>query len=198
MSPRTPARSPTPPSALPWMRSPTTIDRRTPITSNAVSGMDHHAAPGSLLRSFERHLRTQNSLPRTVGNYLESAGLAQEFLEGRDLRRPVRPCRRRRRAGALRRLRPDGLRGWRRDLLAGDRRRGDGAAPATALDEIQAGWPTRTPTRLTRLGVTATLGLLCCRRRGAHHGGGRNLRCRRRSWRCNSARPARTRSERRE
>jgi hypothetical protein len=30
----------------------------------------------------------------------------------------------------------------------------------TVLDKIQAGWPARTPTRLTRFGATATLGLL--------------------------------------
>jgi integrase/recombinase XerC len=45
--------------------------------------MDHRAAPGSLLRSFERHLRAQNRSERTVGNYLESARLAQAFREGR-------------------------------------------------------------------------------------------------------------------
>src|SRR5829696_3378206 len=41
------------------------------------------AAPRSLLRSFERHLRAQNRSERTVGNYLESARLAESFLEGR-------------------------------------------------------------------------------------------------------------------
>ena len=45
--------------------------------------MDHHAAPGSLLRSFERHLRAQNRSERTVGNYLEGARVAESFLEGR-------------------------------------------------------------------------------------------------------------------
>jgi hypothetical protein len=45
--------------------------------------MDRRAAPGSLLRSFERHLRAQNRSERTVGNYLESARLAEAFLEGR-------------------------------------------------------------------------------------------------------------------
>jgi Phage integrase, N-terminal SAM-like domain len=45
--------------------------------------MDNHAAPGSLLHSFERHLRAQNHSERTVGNYLESARLAENFLEGR-------------------------------------------------------------------------------------------------------------------
>jgi len=35
-----------------------------------------------------------------------------------------------------------------------------GPSPANRAQEIQAGWSTRTPTRLTRLGVTATLGLL--------------------------------------
>ena len=45
--------------------------------------MDNHAASGSLLRSFERHLRAQNRSERTVGNYLESARLAENFLEGR-------------------------------------------------------------------------------------------------------------------
>jgi hypothetical protein len=44
-------------------------------------GMDHHAAPGSLLASFERHLRAQNRSERTVGNYLESARLAPGLLE---------------------------------------------------------------------------------------------------------------------
>ena len=45
--------------------------------------MDHQAASGSLLRSFERHLRAQNRPQRTIGNYLESARLAESFLEGR-------------------------------------------------------------------------------------------------------------------
>ena len=45
--------------------------------------MDHQAAPGSLLRSFERHLRAQNRSQRTIGTYLESARLAESFLEGR-------------------------------------------------------------------------------------------------------------------
>ena len=45
-----------------------------------------HTAPGSLLRSFERHLRAQNRSERTVGNYLESARLADAFLEGRGKR----------------------------------------------------------------------------------------------------------------
>ena len=45
--------------------------------------MDNHAAPGSLLRSFERHLRAQNRSERTVGNYLENARLAEVFLAGR-------------------------------------------------------------------------------------------------------------------
>jgi Phage integrase, N-terminal SAM-like domain len=48
--------------------------------------MDHPAAPRSLLRSFERHLRAQNRSERTVGNYLESARLADAFLEGRGKR----------------------------------------------------------------------------------------------------------------
>jgi integrase/recombinase XerC len=48
--------------------------------------MDRRAAPGSLLRSFERHLRAQNRSERTVGNYLESARLAEAFLEGRGKR----------------------------------------------------------------------------------------------------------------
>jgi integrase len=48
--------------------------------------MDRRAAPGSLLRSFERHLRAQNRSERTVGNYLESARLAKAFLEGRGKR----------------------------------------------------------------------------------------------------------------
>jgi site-specific recombinase XerD len=48
--------------------------------------MDTRAAPGSLLRSFERHLRAQNRSERTVGNYLESARLAEAFLEGRGRR----------------------------------------------------------------------------------------------------------------
>jgi site-specific recombinase XerD len=45
--------------------------------------MDNHAAPGSLLRAFERHLRARNRSERTVGNYLESARLAENFLAGR-------------------------------------------------------------------------------------------------------------------
>ena len=45
--------------------------------------MDHHAAPGSLLRSFERHLRAQNRSERTVGNHWEGALVAESFLEGR-------------------------------------------------------------------------------------------------------------------
>src|SRR6266496_5373512 len=44
------------------------------------------AAPRSLLRSFERHLRAQNRSERTVGNYLESARLAEAFLGGRGKR----------------------------------------------------------------------------------------------------------------
>jgi site-specific recombinase XerD len=48
--------------------------------------MDRRAAPGSLLRSFERHLRAQNRSDRTVGNYLESARLAEAFLESRGKR----------------------------------------------------------------------------------------------------------------
>jgi integrase/recombinase XerC len=48
--------------------------------------MDRRVAPGSLLRSFERHLRAQNRSERTVVNYLESARLAQAFLEGRGKR----------------------------------------------------------------------------------------------------------------
>lgn len=48
--------------------------------------MDHPAAPRSLLRSFQRHLRAQNRSERTVGNYLESARLADAFLEGRGKR----------------------------------------------------------------------------------------------------------------
>jgi hypothetical protein len=48
--------------------------------------MDRRAAPGSLLRSFERHLLAQNRSERTVGNYLESARLAQAFLEARGKR----------------------------------------------------------------------------------------------------------------
>ena len=41
------------------------------------------AAPGSLLRSFERHLRAQNRSERTIGNCLESTRLAESFLKGR-------------------------------------------------------------------------------------------------------------------
>jgi site-specific recombinase XerD len=48
--------------------------------------MDRRAAPGSLLRSFERHLRAQNRSDRTVGNYLESARRVEVFLEGRGKR----------------------------------------------------------------------------------------------------------------
>jgi integrase/recombinase XerC len=48
--------------------------------------MDRRVAPGSLLRSFARHLRAQNRSERTVVNYLESARLAQAFLEGRGKR----------------------------------------------------------------------------------------------------------------
>jgi site-specific recombinase XerD len=45
-----------------------------------------HTAPGSLLRSFERHLRAQNRSERTVGNYLENAQRVEVFLEGRGKR----------------------------------------------------------------------------------------------------------------
>jgi integrase/recombinase XerC len=45
-----------------------------------------HTAPGSLLRSFERHLRAQNRSERTVSNYLESARRVEVFLEGRGKR----------------------------------------------------------------------------------------------------------------
>jgi len=45
--------------------------------------MDHHAAPGSLLRSFERHLRARNRSEHPVGNCLERARLAEVFLAGR-------------------------------------------------------------------------------------------------------------------
>jgi len=48
--------------------------------------MDRRAASGSLLRSFERHLRAQNRSERTVGNYLESARRVEVFLEGRGKR----------------------------------------------------------------------------------------------------------------
>src|SRR6266498_693659 len=57
---------------------------RTPYCASSA-GMDR-AAPGSLLRSFERHLWAQNRSERTVGNYLESARLAEAFLEGRGKR----------------------------------------------------------------------------------------------------------------
>jgi integrase/recombinase XerC len=43
-------------------------------------------APGSLLRSFERHLRAQNRSERTVDNYLENARRVEVFLEGRGKR----------------------------------------------------------------------------------------------------------------
>jgi hypothetical protein len=43
--------------------------------------MDRRAASGSLLRSFERHLRAQNRSERTVGNSLESARRVEVFLE---------------------------------------------------------------------------------------------------------------------
>jgi hypothetical protein len=45
-----------------------------------------HTAPGSLLRSFEQHLRAQNRSERTVGNYLENAQRVEVFLEGRGKR----------------------------------------------------------------------------------------------------------------
>jgi hypothetical protein len=45
-------------------------------------GMDRRAAPARYCVSFEWHLRAQNRSERTVGNYLESAGLAQGYLEG--------------------------------------------------------------------------------------------------------------------
>src|SRR5215213_709553 len=45
-----------------------------------------HTAPGSMLRSFERHLRAQNRSERTVGNYLENAQRVEVFLEGRGKR----------------------------------------------------------------------------------------------------------------
>jgi site-specific recombinase XerD len=48
--------------------------------------MDRRAASGSLLHSFERHLRAQNRSERTVGNYLESARRVEVFLEGRGKR----------------------------------------------------------------------------------------------------------------
>jgi integrase/recombinase XerC len=48
--------------------------------------MDRRTASGSLLRSFERHLRAQNRSERTVGNYLESARRVEVFLEGRGKR----------------------------------------------------------------------------------------------------------------
>jgi integrase/recombinase XerC len=48
--------------------------------------MDRRAAPGSLLRSFERHLRAQNRSERTVDNYLENARRVEVFLEGRGKR----------------------------------------------------------------------------------------------------------------
>jgi site-specific recombinase XerD len=48
--------------------------------------MDRRAVPGSLLRAFERHLRAQNRSEHTIGNYLESARLAEAFLEGRGKR----------------------------------------------------------------------------------------------------------------
>jgi hypothetical protein len=48
--------------------------------------MDRRAASGSLLRSFERHLRAQNRSERTVGNDLESARRVEVFLEGRGKR----------------------------------------------------------------------------------------------------------------
>jgi site-specific recombinase XerD len=48
--------------------------------------MDRHAASGSLLCSFERHLRAHNRSERTVGNYLESARRVEVFLEGRGKR----------------------------------------------------------------------------------------------------------------
>ena len=48
--------------------------------------MDRRTASGSLLRSFERHLRAQNRSERTVGNYLENARRVEVFLEGRGKR----------------------------------------------------------------------------------------------------------------
>jgi site-specific recombinase XerD len=48
--------------------------------------MDRRAASGSLLRSFERHLRAQNRSERTVDNYLENARRVEVFLEGRGKR----------------------------------------------------------------------------------------------------------------
>jgi site-specific recombinase XerD len=45
-----------------------------------------HTAPGSLLRSFERHLRAQNRSERTVSNYRENARRPEAFLEGRGKR----------------------------------------------------------------------------------------------------------------
>jgi site-specific recombinase XerD len=55
-------------------------------TPNCASSAPWIAAPGSLLRSFERHLRAQNRSDRTVGNYLESARRVEVFLEGRGKR----------------------------------------------------------------------------------------------------------------
>jgi hypothetical protein len=48
--------------------------------------MDHRAASGSLLRSFEGHLRAQNRSERTIGNYLESARRVEVLLLGRGKR----------------------------------------------------------------------------------------------------------------
>jgi hypothetical protein len=48
--------------------------------------MDRRAAPGSLLRSFQRHLPAQNRSERTVGNYLENARPVEVFLAGRGKR----------------------------------------------------------------------------------------------------------------
>ena len=55
--------------------------------------MDNHAARGSLLRSFERHLRAQNHSERTVGNYLEAPGWPRTFWkdEASSSRKRLRP-----------------------------------------------------------------------------------------------------------
>ena len=48
--------------------------------------MDSHQQQSRLLRSFERYLRAGNRSERTVGNYLESARQADDFLQGRGIR----------------------------------------------------------------------------------------------------------------
>jgi hypothetical protein len=143
--------------------------------------MDHHAAPGSLLRSFQRHLRAQNHSERTVGNCLESARLAQGVLEAATYAEPFnRPV------ADAERVRLDASDPMAFEVGTGTFWQGivdEVTRPSlpTLLEEIRAGWPTRlTQARRHRDPGAAPV----VRRHGAHRGGGRNPRWRRRSGRC--------------